>query len=159
MSTNKIVEDDPNYMKETYVGSIGAVRCHVCKLRGNGLTDPDSNWKLWNADMKVYRDSSGADLENEVFASLEEKELARMERTRKAMIWFSVSEKLREEHLVDMGGRDKTSADVMKRLHERFAPPGTKFQPLDELVLTKEMKRNLRRREAQTEAETSKRKG
>jgi len=32
--------------------------CYTVTLRG-GLTDKDSNWRLWNADMKVYRNGEG----------------------------------------------------------------------------------------------------
>jgi len=43
---------------------IGTTRCYTCKLR-SGLNDSDSNWRLWNADMKVYRDRAGKGEEDE----------------------------------------------------------------------------------------------
>src|SRR4051812_44320375 len=96
-SNNRV--KDPDYSDETYVGTIGPMPCHVCKLRGESLTDADSNWKLWNADMKVYRDGAGKGEEDEVFASIDEEILTKMERRRKAILWFSISERLRELHL------------------------------------------------------------
>jgi hypothetical protein len=69
-----------------------------------------------------------------------------MERRRKAMLWFSISEKLREKHLVDMGGREKTSEDVYKRIHERVAPPGTPYEPLEVLTVTEDMREDVRKR-------------
>ena len=156
MPPNNSRVKNPDYAAETYVGTIGPMSCHVCKLRGDGLMDPNSNWKLWNADMKVYRDGSGADIDTEIFASRDEKILAQMERKRKAILWFSISEKLREEHLVDMGGRDKSSGDVFKRIHERVAPPGAPYEPLEEFVITKEMRRDLDRRDMQKAAQKKK---
>ncbi|KAL3427837.1 hypothetical protein PVAG01_01346 [Phlyctema vagabunda] len=128
----------------TYLGDVGPMPCWACKLRGNGITDANSNWRLWNADMKIFRDGKGTVDEDEVFASKDEEILTKMERRRKAILWFSISEKLREEHLVDLGGRDKTSEDVLKRIHERVAPPGTPYQPLGALVVTDEIREGMK---------------
>jgi len=68
-----------------------------------------------------------------------------MERRRKAIIWFSVSELLREKYLTDMGGRDKTSEDVMKRLFNNVAPEGTKYEPLEALVVEEHMRESIRK--------------
>jgi hypothetical protein len=120
------------------------MRCYTCKLRG-GLTDKDSNWRLWNADMKVYRDGAGKGEEDEEWASIDDEIITKMERRRKAIVWFSVSEELREKHLVDMGGRDKTTEDVMKRLFERVAPPGSKYEPLEKLTVEEHMRESMRK--------------
>lgn len=138
---------DPDHLDETYVGTIGPMPCHVCKLRGNGITDSNSNWRLWNADMKVYRDGKGTLEEDsdEVFANKEDEILVKMERRRKATLWFSITESLREKHLVDLMGRDKTSEDVYRRIHERVAPPGTPYKPLEVLTITDEMREGMRR--------------
>ncbi|KAI5863025.1 hypothetical protein GGS23DRAFT_49039 [Durotheca rogersii] len=136
-----------------FLGYVGNVACYRCKLRGNGITDTNSNWRLWNADMKVYRaakpprslvsaDDGGSD---EVFASKDEELLTRMDRARKAIMWFTVAENLREEHLLDMGGTDKTAEDVMRRLWERVAPPGTPYQPLEKVQITDKMREDMRR--------------
>jgi hypothetical protein len=66
MPPNSTRVKDPDYSVQTYVGTIGSMPCHVCKLRGDGLTDKYSNWRLWNADMKVYRDGAGKGEEKEV---------------------------------------------------------------------------------------------
>jgi len=128
--------------------------CYTVKLRG-GLTDSDSNWRLWNADMKVYRDGAGKGEEDEEWDSIDDEILKKMERRRKAIIWFSISEELREKYLTDMGGRDKTSEDVMKRMFDKVAPPGSKYQPLDELTVEEHMReaiRKARKRERQEKA-------
>lgn len=72
--------------------------------------------------------------------------LAKMERVRKAKLWFSVSEPLREKYLTDMGGRDKTSEDVMYRLWQNVAPEGTPYEGLEKLELTDEMRASLNKR-------------
>jgi hypothetical protein len=149
---------DPDYSDETYVGTIGSMPCHVCKLRGNGLTDKDSNWRLWNADMKVYRDGAGKGAEEETWSSIDEEILAKMERRRKAILWFSISEKLREKYLVDLGGRDKTSEDVYKRIHESVAPKGAKYEPLELLTVEEHMREEVRKRRAAKEAKKKDRK-
>jgi len=61
------------------------------------------------------------------------------------MLWFSISEELREKHLTDMGGRDKTSEDVMKRLFDKVVPPGTQYEPLEELKVEEHMRETVRR--------------
>lgn len=78
--------------------------------------------------MKVFRDATTED-KDETFESKEDEIRAKKDRLRKALLWFTVSEPLREEHLVDMGGRDKSSNDVFRRLYERVAPPGTPYEP------------------------------
>ncbi|ORY67482.1 uncharacterized protein BCR38DRAFT_159139 [Pseudomassariella vexata] len=128
-----------------YMGNIGSMPCYRCKLRGNGLTDPNSNWRLWNADMKVYRDGTGDGDPDEVFANKEEEILAKMDRRRKAFMWFSVSESLREQHLTDLGGKNASSEDVFRRLHERVAPPGTAYKPLEKLVITEQMRADIKK--------------
>lgn len=115
--------------KGTFLGYVGGdIPCYSCNLRGNGILDPNSNWRLWNADMKVFRDATTDDAE-EVFASKDEEVRAKKDRLRKALMWVTVSEKLRGEHLVDLGGRDKSSNDVFRRLFERVAPLGTPYEP------------------------------
>ncbi|EKD18763.1 hypothetical protein MBM_03005 [Drepanopeziza brunnea f. sp. 'multigermtubi' MB_m1] len=81
----------------------------------------------------------------EEFPSIDDEILTKMERRRKAIIWFSVSEALREKYLTDMGGRDKTSEDVMRRLFENVAPPGTKYQALETLKVEEHMRESVRR--------------
>jgi hypothetical protein len=150
---------NPDTSPETYVGTIGSIPCHVCKIRGNGLTDADSNWRLWNADMKVYRDGAGKGEEDEVWDSIDEEILCKMERRRKAIIWFSISEKLREEHLQDMGGREKTGEDVMRRMFERVAPAGSKYEPLEGFTVTEEMRESVRRARERKEKEKREKSG
>ena len=120
----------------TYVGTIGGIRCHISKLAGTSLNDTNSNWRLWNADTKVFNAgqaaSEGREEDGEVFESRENMLLARADRVRKATIWFTVSEELRTKHLLDLGGRESTSDDVWKRLHERLGG-GYPFEPLPEL--------------------------
>lgn len=134
-----------------YLGHIGHMSCYRCKLRGNGVLDPNSNWRLWNADMKVYRDAAGTFAgseptgDDERWASKEDEIVAKMERRRKAMIWFSVSEKLREQHLTDLGGRDKSSEDVFFRLWEKVAPEGTPYQPLEPFTLSDQDRADISR--------------
>lgn len=118
--------------------------CYTCKLRGS-LTDSDSNWRLWNADMKVYRDGAGKGEDEEEWSSIDEEIITKMERRRKAILWFSVSEELRGKHLTDMGGRDKTSDDVMKRLFDNVAPEGTIYRPLEKLTVEEHMRESMRR--------------
>jgi len=138
-------KDNPkNVAGETYLGTVGPMRCYTCKLRGD-LTDSDSNWRLWNADMKVYRDGAGKGEDEEEWASIDDEIISKMERRRKAILWFSVSERLREKHLTDMGGRDKTSEDVMKRLFDNVAPEGSKYEPLEELRVEEHMREAIRR--------------
>lgn len=131
-----------------YIGTIGNMKCYVTKLRGTGLTDVDSNWRLWNADMKVYRDGAGRGEDEETWASIDEEILTKMERRRKAILWFSISEGLREKHLLDMGGRDKTSEDVYKRVYERVAPADSVYEPLEVLYVTESMREDVRKRRA-----------
>ncbi|TVY76019.1 hypothetical protein LSUE1_G009112 [Lachnellula suecica] len=132
---------------DTYLGTVGNMPCYTCKLRG-GLTDADSNWRLWNADMKVYRDGSGKDEDDEEWASIDDEIISKMERRRKAIVWFSVSEGLREKHLTDLGGREKTTEDVMKRLFDNVAPPGSKYQPLEKLEVEEHMRESIRKARA-----------
>ena len=117
----------------TLLGYVFDQPCYSCNLRGDGISDPNSNWRLWNADMKVFRDATTDDAD-EVFASKEDKTRHKMDRQRKALIWFTVSEELREKHLTDLGGRDSSSNDVFRRLYERVAPPGFPYQPFPELL-------------------------
>ncbi|TVY58063.1 hypothetical protein LCER1_G002122 [Lachnellula cervina] len=148
-SKHKTVKDTRATSSTKYMGTVGNMPCHVCKLRGNGITDPNSNWRLWNADMNVYRDGAGQDEDDEVFDSIDDEILKKIERRRKAMLWFSIGEKLRELHLSDMGGRDKTSADVFRRIYERVAPEGTKYEPMESLGtpdITEKMRDDVRRR-------------
>ncbi|KAH6698995.1 hypothetical protein BKA61DRAFT_215613 [Leptodontidium sp. MPI-SDFR-AT-0119] len=129
---------------DTYLGTIGPMTCYTCTLRGE-LTDHDSNWRLWNADMKVYRDGEGKGEDEEEWASIDDEIISKMERRRKAIIWFSVSEAVRERYLTDMGGRDKTSEDVMKRLFDKVAPEGSQYEPLEPLVVEEHMRESIRR--------------
>ncbi|CZT05216.1 hypothetical protein WAI453_005497 [Rhynchosporium graminicola] len=109
---------------DTYLGTIGSMACYTCTLRG-GLTDVNSNWRLWKADMKVYRDGESKYEDEETFPSIDDEVISKMERRRKAILWFSVSEAVREKFLTDMGSRDKTSEDVMRRLFDNVAPEGS----------------------------------
>jgi len=118
--------------------------CYTCKLRGN-LTDSDSNWRLWNADRKVYNDGAGKGEEDEEWESIDAEILAKMERRRKAILWFSISERIRGMHLTDMGGRDKTADDVMRKMFDNFAPPGSTYEPLEELTVEEHMRVSIRR--------------
>lgn len=95
--------------------------------------------------MKVYRDGAGKGEEEEEWASIDDEIISKMERRRKAIVWFSVSEELRQKHLTDMGGRDKSTEDVMRRLFERVAPPGSKYEPLEKLVVEEHMRESIRR--------------
>ncbi|RYP66302.1 hypothetical protein DL771_007884 [Monosporascus sp. 5C6A] len=110
--------------KGEFFSYVGDVPCYSCNLRGNGLSDLSSNWRPWNADKEMYREATTRE-EDEVFA--EEEEVG-TDRRRKAILWFTVGENLRQEHLVDMGGRDKSSDGVFRRLYERVAPPGTSLR-------------------------------
>lgn len=103
--------------------------------------------------MKVYRDGAGKGEEDEEWASIDDEIITKMERRRKAMIWFSVSEKLREKHLTDMGGRDKTSEDVMKRLFDSVAPQGAPYEPLGKLVVEEYMREDVRKARARKSQE------
>ncbi|KAF2973081.1 hypothetical protein GQX73_g655 [Xylaria multiplex] len=118
----------------TLLGYVDGRACYGCTLRGDGILDPNSNWRLWNADVKVFRDATTDD-DSEVFASEEEKRRVKADRKFKAYMWFTVAEPLRAAHLVDLGGRESSSEDVFRRLHEKVAPPGTPsygsaYQPL-----------------------------
>jgi hypothetical protein len=53
---------------------------------------------------------------------------------RKAMIWFSVSEKIRQQHLLDLAGAEYTSYDVWQRLEER-AGGRREFATMSEIML------------------------
>lgn len=76
--------------------------------------------------MKVYLDAKGmgdyirSDMQSDNFHYIEDEVLAKMDRERKAMIWFSVDEDVRREHLMDLCEREATSEHVWKRLHERL---------------------------------------
>ncbi|CZS90844.1 uncharacterized protein RAG0_01737 [Rhynchosporium agropyri] len=138
---------------DTYLGTIGSMACYTCTLRG-GLTDVDSNWRLWNADMKVYRDGEGKYEDEETFPSIDDEVISKIERRRKAILWFSVSEAVREKFLTDMGSRDKTSEDVMRRLFDNVAPEGSKYKPLERFVVEDHMRESIRReRESKRVAE------
>ncbi|KAI0598851.1 hypothetical protein F4775DRAFT_162345 [Biscogniauxia sp. FL1348] len=144
--------------KETgeLLGYIGEVPCYRCKLRGNGLTDVNSNWRLWNADMKVYRAANPTSSdEEEVFPSKDAEILARTDRRRKALMWFTVSENLREQHLLDLGGTDKSCEDVFRRLYERVAPPGTPYEPLEKIVVTDKLREEYLKAEAKAKAKNT----
>ncbi|KAI1497604.1 hypothetical protein F5X99DRAFT_359463 [Biscogniauxia marginata] len=142
--------------KETgeFLGYIGKVPCYRCKLRGNGLTDVNSNWRLWNADMKVYRaaNPSSGD-EEEAFPSKDAEILAMTDRRRKALMWFTVSENLREQ-LVDMAGTDKSSEDVFRWLYENVAPPGTPYEPLEKIVITDKLREQYLKAEERAKNKT-----
>ncbi|KAL2068439.1 hypothetical protein VTL71DRAFT_16537 [Oculimacula yallundae] len=140
-------QDNTTTVGDTYLGTIGNMPCYTCTLRG-GLTDADSNWRLWNADMKVYRDGEGKYDDEETFNSIDDEIMCKLERRRKAIIWFSVSEGVREKYLTDMGGRDKKSEDVMKRLFDNVAPEGSKYEPLEKLVVEEHMRQSVRRERA-----------
>lgn len=93
--------------------------------------------------MKVYLDAKGmgdyirSDHEGDNFTYIEEEVLAKMDRERKAMIWFSVGEEVRKEHLLDLCERECTSEDVWRRIHERIG--GDKlYEPLPELCIDEE---------------------
>ena len=43
-----------------------------------------------------------------------------------------------------MGGRDKTSEDVLKRLCEKVAPPGSKYEPLEKPKVEEHMRETIR---------------
>ncbi|RYP12128.1 hypothetical protein DL767_011464 [Monosporascus sp. MG133] len=101
--------------KGKFLGYVGDIPCYSRNLRGSRLSDLNSNWLLWNANKK-------------------EEVLTRMDCRHKVILWFTVGENLREEHFVDMGGRDKSSDDVFRRLYERVAPPGTPYEPLPPLL-------------------------
>ncbi|CZT46490.1 uncharacterized protein RSE6_06923 [Rhynchosporium secalis] len=138
---------------DTYLGTIGSRACYTCTLRG-GLTDVDSNWRLWNADMKVYRDGEGKYEDEETFPSIDDDVVSKIEPRRKAILWFSISEAVREKFLTDMGSRDKTSEDVMRRLFDNVAPEGSKYKPLERLVVEDHMRESIRReRESKRVAE------
>lgn len=96
--------------------------------------------------MRVYNDGAGTSEEDEVFASADEEILTKMERRRKAILWFSIGVEIREKHLVDLGGRDKTSEDVYRRVFERVAPKGSQYKPLEILTVTEEMRNDMRKR-------------
>ncbi|KAI1171512.1 hypothetical protein F4777DRAFT_52019 [Nemania sp. FL0916] len=119
----------------TFLGYMEGIPCHSCTLRGNGIMDPDSNWRLWNADIKVYRDATAEDDDGEEFPSEDARLRAKADRKRKALMWFTVSEALRAEHLVDLGGRESSSNDVFRRLFDRVAPPGTPYEPPPPILL------------------------
>lgn len=108
--------------------------------------------------MKVYRDGAGKGEDEEEWASIDDEIMTKMERRRKAILWFSVSEELRGKHLTDMGGRDTTSDDVMKRLFDNVAPEGTRYRPLEKLTVEEHMRESMRRarERRRTEKETEK---
>lgn len=95
--------------------------------------------------MKVFRDGAGKGEEDEEFGTLDEEIITKMERRRKAIVWFSVSEALREKHLTDMGGRESSTEDVMRRLFERVAPKGSTYKPLEKLYVEEHMRESMRK--------------
>lgn len=95
--------------------------------------------------MKVYRDGAGKGEDTETFASIDDEILSKMERRRKAIIWFTIGTELREKYLTDMGGREKTSEDVMRKMWENVAPEGTRYEPLEPLVVEEHMRESIRR--------------
>ncbi|KAI1199006.1 hypothetical protein F5X97DRAFT_135433 [Nemania serpens] len=111
----------------SFLGYVDGLACYSCTLRGEGVLDPNSNWRLWNADVKVFRDAT-ADDDGEVFASKEEERRVKADRRFKAFMWFTVAEPLRAAHLVDLGGRESSSEDVFRKLHQEVAPPGTPYE-------------------------------
>ncbi|KAK0103709.1 hypothetical protein ONS95_005716 [Cadophora gregata] len=136
-------DDGLNILDTAWTDTIGGVTIHLSKLGGSNM-DRYPRCAVWKADMKVYLDAKGmgdyirADNEGDNFTYIEEEVLAKMDRERKAMIWFSVEEKLRKEHLLDLCERDKTSEDVWRRIHERFG--GDKpYEPLPELSIDEEV--------------------
>ncbi len=136
-------EDGFNGLENTWTDTIGGVTIHLSKLGGDNM-DRYPRCQVWKADMKVYLDAKGmgdyirsAD-ESDNFTYIEEEVLAKMDRERKAMIWFSVDEKLRKEHLLDLCERDSTSEDVWRRLHEQFGG-NEPYEPLPELKLDESM--------------------
>jgi len=93
--------------------------------------------------MKVYLDAKGMgdyirpEMQNDKFHYIEDEVLAKMDRERKAMIWFSVDEEIRREHLMDLCERDATSEDVWRRLHEKLGLDQP-YEPLPPLSLEAE---------------------
>ncbi|CAL3963306.1 hypothetical protein PZA11_000968 [Diplocarpon coronariae] len=128
---------------KTWTDSIGGVTIHLSKI-GGSQKDQYPRCSTWKADMKVYLDAKGmGDLirsanESDNFTYVEQEVLAKMDRERKAVIWFSVEESLRRDHLLDLCEREKTSEDVWRRIHERFG--GDKpYEPLPELRVDEEL--------------------
>ncbi|KAL2069899.1 hypothetical protein VTL71DRAFT_14578 [Oculimacula yallundae] len=135
--------ESSNTQDTTWTDTIGGVTIHLSKL-GSSPTSLYPRCAAWKADMKVYLDAKGmgdyirADSESDNFTYIEEEVLAKMDRERKAMIWFSVEERLRKEHLLDLCERDKTSEDVWRRIHERLG--GDKvYEPLPELRIDEDV--------------------
>jgi len=93
--------------------------------------------------MKVYLDAKGMgdyirpEMQGDNFHYIEDEVLAKMDRERKAMIWFSVDEDVRREHLMDLCEREATSEDVWRRLHERLGADKP-YEPLPPLSLADE---------------------
>ncbi|CZR58261.1 uncharacterized protein PAC_08152 [Phialocephala subalpina] len=121
----------------SWTDTIGGVTIHLTKFGGAGQSP---RCRAWKADMKVYLDAKGMgdyirpDMQGDNFHYIEDEVLAKMDRERKAMIWFSVDEDVRREHLMDLCEREATSEDVWRRLHERLGADKP-YEPLPPLSL------------------------
>ncbi|CZT45987.1 uncharacterized protein RSE6_06354 [Rhynchosporium secalis] len=143
-STNTNTTHSTNYIDTTYIDTIGGVTIHLSKLGfSNSKNAHYPRSSAWQADMKVYLDAKGMgdyirpSHETDNFTYIEDEVHAKMDRERKAMIWFSVEEGLRREHLLDLCERNKTSEDVWRRIHERLGA-GKVYVPLPELCVDEE---------------------
>lgn len=121
-STDSSNSSDDGSEDETWTDSIGGVTVHLTRMGGQGSS---LRCQAWKADMKVYMDAKGMgdcireQTQSDNFHYIEDECLAKMDRERKAMIWFSVDESVRRQHLLDLCDRDASSEDVWRRLHER----------------------------------------
>jgi hypothetical protein len=87
-------------------------------------THQASEIPLWKADILVYLAGRGFVHSQETcllpnFTSEAQLLAYHADRKRKAMIWFMVGEKMRQENLLDLCGRESSAGDVWRRLCER----------------------------------------
>ena len=83
-----------DHSSRTYVDTICGVDIHITKL-GPPDSKPcrEARYRLWQADMSVYLD---ARTEGEPPEKRRNSDTVSIDEERKAMIWFSVSEKIRQ---------------------------------------------------------------
>ena len=87
----------------------------------------------------VYQDAHGSgDMLRECVThddstSPEQAALVQADLVRKATIWFSVSDELRVNHLLEMCEKKYSSVAVFKKLFDNVAPTGTEYKPLPPL--------------------------
>ncbi|KAH8662933.1 hypothetical protein BGZ60DRAFT_412320 [Tricladium varicosporioides] len=90
-------------------GIVHGVPIHITPLRNR------EGFPLWWADMTIYFDSLGID--NHVRF---ERDIPMKDREFKALIWFLISDEIRQRHLLSFIGRDRSTNDMLRRLCQLF---------------------------------------